>query len=413
MATAPEIKIRGIGESEYEGWFIDHDVAFGRRATAEDAARARPAVEVDRALAAFDGEAIVGTTHALSVELTLPGGACPTALVDMVGVLPTHRRRGVLTRMMERQLSDIHERGEPLAALTASESVIYGRFGYGIVSMHEEWSIDKEHSALATRIEPKGRIRFVDSDAAKGPVLEVYLGVTTQRPGMVRYRSGSYETFLAGGGHGQAGGAVFRVVYEEEGRPLGYAKYRTEDDILEVQELMGLTPAAWAALWGYCLGMDLTTGATASRRPVDDPLLWMLADPARLRRSVMDRMWLRIVDVGPALERRRYGVEGGWYYRSRTTSAHGTRACMSWRAARATLRAGGRARSRTWRCRRRTWPRRTSGPLGSRRWRAPGAWPSGRRGRCQWRTRCFVRGWRRGRLIICEGGGRWKETAPV
>ena len=310
MATAPDIEIRGIGESEYEGWFIDHDVAFGRRATAEDAARARPSVEVDRALAAFDGAAIVGTTHALSVELTVPGGACPTALVDMVGVLPTHRRRGVLTRMMERQLSDIHERGEPLAALTASESVIYGRFGYGIVSMHEEWSIDKEHSALATRIEPRGRIRFVDGEDAKAPVLEVYLGVTSQRPGMVRYRPGSYETFLAGGGHGQAGGAVFRVVYEEEGRPLGYAKYRTGDDMLEVQELMGLTPAAWAALWGYCLGMDLTTGTTASRRPVDDPLLWMLADPARLRRSVMDRMWLRIVDVGPALERRRYGVEG-------------------------------------------------------------------------------------------------------
>ena len=126
MATEPDIEIRGIGESEYEGWFIDHDVAFGRRATAEDAARARPAVEVDRALAAFEGAEIVGTTHALSVELTVPGGACSTALVDMVGVLPTHRRRGVLTRMMERQLSDIHERGEPLAALTASESVITG-----------------------------------------------------------------------------------------------------------------------------------------------------------------------------------------------------------------------------------------------------------------------------------------------
>ena len=80
--------------------------------------------------------------------------------------------------------------------------------------------------------------------------------------------------------------------------------------MLEVQELMGLTPAAWAALWEYCLGMDLTTGTAASRRPVDDPLLWMLADPARLQRSVMDRMWLRIVDVGPALERRRYGGEG-------------------------------------------------------------------------------------------------------
>ena len=310
MGTVGEIEIRGIDEGEYEGWFIDHDVAFGRRATAENAARARPAVEVDRALAAFEGEGIVGTTHALSVELTVPGGALPTALVDMVGVMPTHRRRGVLTRMMERQLSDIHERGEPLAALTASESVIYGRFGYGIVSMREEWSIDKEHSALATDIEPRGRIRFVEGEAAKGPVLEVYLGVTSQRPGMVRYRPESYETFMADGGHGQPGGAVFRVVYEEDGCPLGYAKYVIGGDVLDVQDLMGLTPAAWAALWRYCLGMDLTTGTTATRRPVDDPLVWMLADPARLQRSVWDRMWLRVVDVGPALERRRYAVEG-------------------------------------------------------------------------------------------------------
>ena len=176
--------------------------------------------------------------------------------------------------------------------------------------MHEEWSIAKEHSALAAGMEPRGRIRFVDGEAAKGPVLEVYLGVTSQRPGMVRYRPGSYEKFLGDGGDGQPGGPVFRVVYEEEGRPLGYAKYATGGDMLAVQELMGLTPAAWAALWGYCLGMDLTTGTTASRRPVDDPLLWMLADPARLRRSVADRMWLRIVDAGPALERRRYAVEG-------------------------------------------------------------------------------------------------------
>ena len=330
----------------------------------------------------------------------MPGGACPTALVDMVGVLPTHRRRGVLTRMMERQLSDIHERGEPLAALTASESVIYGRFGYGIVSMHEEWSIDKEHSALATRIEPRGRIRFVDGEDAKAPVLEVYLGVTSQRPGMVRYRPGSYETFLADGGHAQAGGAVFRVVYEEEGRPLGYAKYQTGGDVLEVQELMGLTPAAWAALWGYCLGMDLTTGTTASRRPVDDPLLWMLADPARLQRSVMDRMWLRIVDVGPALERRRYGAEGRLVMEVRDEFCPGTTACTSWRAGRATPRAGGRARRRTWCCRWATWQRHTWGLLGSLRWPALGAWASGRRARCQWRTRCSARGWRLGRRII-------------
>ena len=198
------------------------------------------------------------------------------------------------------------------------------------------------------------------------------------------------------------------------GRPLGYAKYRTGDDMLEVQELMGLTPAAWAALWGYCLGMDLTTGATASRRPVDDPLLWMLADPARLRRSVMDRMWLRVVDVGPALERRRYNVEGRLVLQVTGRLLPVERGCV---------RAGGRRELRVVPAdglgagpgavggrpgRGVPWGRRVH-DAGARRARGRAdAWA-----RCQWRTRCFVRGWRRGRLIICEGGGRWKETAPV
>ncbi len=309
MTTAPDVVVRVISEREYAAWYRDHEVAFGRRGTAEEANRARPSVEVDRALAAFDGTAIVGTAHAHSVELTLPGGVSAAALVDMVGVAPTHRRRGVLTRMVAHQLADVYDRGEPLAALTASESVIYGRFGYGIVGMQENWSIAREHSALAARSEPEGRLRLVHLEDAKAPMLDIYAGVTAQRPGMVRYRPESYDLLLSDE-DGQAEGTVFRAVYEEDSRPLGYAKYRMGKDVLAVEELMALTPTAWAAVWGYCLSMDLTSGTEAVRRPVDDPLLWMLADPARLQRSITDRMWLRIVDVGPALERRRYGEEG-------------------------------------------------------------------------------------------------------
>ena len=93
--------------------------------------------------AAFDGDRIVGGAGAFPFELTIPGGTVPCGGVTVVGVLPTHRRRGVLTAMMRAQLEDIRDRGEPIAALWASEEVIYRRFGYGLASLSGEWPADR------------------------------------------------------------------------------------------------------------------------------------------------------------------------------------------------------------------------------------------------------------------------------
>ena len=310
MSPVRDLELRTIIKEEYYDWFRDHESAFGRRSTKTQAGRMLPALEMDRALAVFDGNAIVGTAHAHSVELTHPGGSSPSALVDMVGVVPTHRRRGLLTQMMMCQLADFHQRGESLAALTASESVIYQRFGYGIGSLQEDWSIGREYSALTSLFQPDGYIRFVSGTEAKTSVLEVYHKVTSQRPGMVRYQPESYDKFLYDSSHTTDDPPVFRVVYQGSDGPLGYARYQVNGDVLVVQELMAVTPASWAGLWHFCLSMDLMTGTEAVRRPVDDPLLWMLADPRRVKRDIKDRMWLRIVDVRGALERRRYSVDG-------------------------------------------------------------------------------------------------------
>ena len=99
--------------------------------------------------AAFEEGQIVGGAGAFPFELSVPGGSLPCAGVTAVGVHPTHRRRGVLRSMMDAQLRDVHERGEPIAALWASEETIYGRFGYGIASWAGELKVPHEWDAFA------------------------------------------------------------------------------------------------------------------------------------------------------------------------------------------------------------------------------------------------------------------------
>ena len=223
----------------------------------------------------------------------------------MVGVLPTHRRRGILRRMMAQQLRDIHERGEPLAILVSSESSIYGRFGYGIGSLQEDWTIAHEHGAFASAHEQPGRLRLIEPTEARGVLPEVYDRVAARRPGMVNYPPAMWDLFMI-----DQEGQRSRVLYEEGGQALGYAKFRVTNDALLVQELMATTHQAYASLWRFCLDHDLVSCIKAQRRPVDDALPWMLADPRRLRRVVSDRMWLRLVDVQAALSGRRY-MNGG------------------------------------------------------------------------------------------------------
>ena len=148
-----DLDIRVPAEEEYETWIRTYRRASGRHAIESDATRRSTWIEPDRLLAAYDDGEMVGTTVASSLELSIPGGRLPTARIDDVGVSPTHRRRGILTGLMKRQLRDIHERGEPLAMLEASESIIYGRFGFGIGVLVEDWSIDRQHTAFASQVE--------------------------------------------------------------------------------------------------------------------------------------------------------------------------------------------------------------------------------------------------------------------
>ena len=313
------LDIRAISPEEFPAYVKANSTAFGYEPVAERLEDAKTLLEFDRTLAAFEGDEIVGTTAIFSFDTTTPGGAVPTAGVTWVSVRPTHRRQGILTHIMRRQLDDVRERGEPIATLWASESVIYGRFGYGLAAEALDLEIEREHTRLERTAEAYGRCRLIDTEEALRSWPRVYERVLATSPGMYsRSETWWKHKTLSQFDFGRPVGARFLVQYEEDGEPLGYARYRVKGDSqlgipngsVIVQELMAATDGAYAALWQYLFGVDLVATVQGQLRRVDEPLLWMLADPRRLIRRRVDALWVRIVDVPAALEGRRYGAEG-------------------------------------------------------------------------------------------------------
>ncbi|MCH8109000.1 MAG: sterol carrier protein domain-containing protein, partial [Chloroflexi bacterium] len=187
------------------------------------------------------------------------------------------------------------------------------RFGYGMASFCERWSIERHHTSFGCSPESHGRVVFVEPDEASKVFPDVFQRVCLERPGMVRrnatwwgYRLLDIEQFRQGASE------YYHAIYERDGRADGYVLYRisSSDNTLRIVELVAATDEAYAALWQFCFGVDLINTTRAENQPIDSPLLWMLADPRRLQRSTGDAMWLRLVDVRAALAGRRYAQEG-------------------------------------------------------------------------------------------------------
>ena len=305
-----DLEIRTIHEDEFAAWERSMSLTFSEDTTEARLSHVRNVTEIDRAIGAFSEGAIVGTAAAYSFELTIPGGPVPCASVDSVATLPTHRRRGVLTGMMRNQMADFHERGEALAMLHSSESSIYGRFGYGIATWSEEWTIASEHTGFTVPLSATGQIRFVEREEVGRLWPAIYERVRPCRVGLVRFTDALWTWIAADPEfmrHGAS--ALFHVVYEVDGMPEGFASYRVRDGTVLVVGLIGTTAIVEAALWRFCFGIDLMTSTRAFNRPPDDPLPWMLADPRKLQRSTRDHLWLRLVDVRAALSMRAYASE--------------------------------------------------------------------------------------------------------
>ena len=290
---------------------------FGAPAKDDQIARFTSYLDLERMHAAFEDGEIVGGAGAFTYDFTVPGGSLPCAGVTVVGVYPTHRRRGVLRAMMRAQLDDVHARGEPIAALWASEETIYGRFGYGLASWQGDIKLRREWGGFAQPLERRGRTRFVTSEEAQKLFPPVYEALRRQRPGVPSRSDKWWELRQTRMPDEWASNPRRFVVLELDGEVQAYAIYRLhgsfEDGVstarLEVQEAIASTPQATAEIWRFLIDIDWTQTIEAELLPPDHPLLLLLANPRRAKYRLGDALWVRLVDVGAALSGREYSSD--------------------------------------------------------------------------------------------------------
>jgi predicted acetyltransferase len=302
-----------------DDWSVLRDLislAFGAPWNEVQLASERRVWESDRSIVALDGKELAGHTCAFSLLMTVPGVQLPVAGVSLVSVRPTHRRRGILRDLMRQQLTELYESGaEPVAALTASEPVIYGRFGYGLGSDHLDVTIPRP-SRLLRPVAGTGEVtlRYADPAGALGICTRIHNAEALTRPGMFRHDT-RWQAYVASENVTSSadGASPLRcVVAERSGEAVGYAYYRTRwttGGATEVLRVHAADLAGHVALWEFLLDQDLMQETRYRRLPSDDPLLALLLDHRQARPTVTDGLWVRLVDVPRALEARTYERE--------------------------------------------------------------------------------------------------------
>jgi predicted acetyltransferase len=311
-------ELRVLRQDEWSQWYETLIRAFsGVPESAEEKALYASLTQADRSIGLWERKRCVGTAGAFGFRMTVPGGAeVPAAGVTMVSVAATHRRRGLLTAMMRRQLDDVRSWGEPLAVLTASEPGIYGRFGYGAATYQISAEIDTDRVRLSV---PDGTDDVRLEYAAPAEVLDaceaVYARLVPGRPGMLARRPGWERVGLLDPESKREGASPLQcVVARRDGEVTGYARFRVRPawgdegprGTVALSELAGLDPATRAALWRFLFGIDLTSTLAVRGRPVDEEWQYQVSDIRRCRPAVRDALYVRLVDVAAALTARTY-----------------------------------------------------------------------------------------------------------
>jgi predicted acetyltransferase len=288
---------------------------FGEELKDEDFERYTKTLVRERFYTAYDGDVPVGTAADFPFTLTVPGGELAAGGVTWVAVLPSHRRKGVLTQLMRRELDDLHERGEPLAVLWASEAAIYGRFGYGMAAPHFEMQADRARFALRGDPAPRGTVRMLALEDALDPCMQVYERVRPTIPGFVARTREWWEAYrLADPEQWRRGASPkYVAVVDVDGEPSAYLIYRVKSDWeagfpksqVRVVEALAATTAAERELWRFAFGIDLTVRVD-SRVDPGSPLPLLVVDARSLHLQMSEGLWLRIVDIEGALAGRSY-----------------------------------------------------------------------------------------------------------
>ncbi|MDG2111186.1 MAG: GNAT family N-acetyltransferase [Actinomycetota bacterium] len=318
--SAAELQIRTAGEDDRPGLVKLSEAAFGyteleNAVTPWVEAYSRPFSQV-----AELGDQIVGAAAAFDMRLTLPGGVrvgCPG--VTSVAVLPTHRRQGVLKKMMWRQMAEMRRSGVSIAALTATEATIYEQFGYGAATDLATIEIDSRRAEFRTMPGP-GSLKLIDSDEGRVILPGLHRTKTSVRHGMTSRPEEMWNAFFEDHESRREGrSALFHVIHlDDAAEPDGYVSYRVEEverltgheSVVHVEQLVGLRPMIEVDLWRFVCSIDLATSVRAIVA-ANDPVRHAFHDQRCVSTTGRrDHLWLRIIDLASLLGARRYERDG-------------------------------------------------------------------------------------------------------
>ncbi|MDI2126288.1 GNAT family N-acetyltransferase [Yinghuangia seranimata] len=325
--------IRTVTEDELGAWGAAMDVGFlrvpdySKEVREQWADYLRDVVDLSRTRGAFDGDQCVGTFRSWGGDIIVPGGAAVSAsAITNVTVSATHRRRGLLTRMMRADLDASAARGEALAVLIAAEYRIYGRFGFGPATDYTVFRVDLTRTRLTEHTlslkEDGGSVAIVPPETfvELGPA--IHDAFRRRTPGALSRQELWFPLYsrvrLRPSGHNPD--PRFYAVYRDaSGTPTGYLAYRVEESwedfvpkaTLHMDQLIAADRAAEVALWEFATQVDYVARISAGERASDDLLRGMFTDPRAVTwDSPRDFVWVRPLDVPAALSARTYPVAG-------------------------------------------------------------------------------------------------------
>jgi predicted acetyltransferase len=252
-------------------------------------------------------------------RLTVPGGAdLAVDALTAVTVAATHRRRGLMSGMIEQSLAAARERGDPLSVLIAAAWPIYGRFGYGPAALAANYRVDSRRAGHG--IGDPSRLRQIDHAEAGEIAPSVFAAARAERAGQIDRPPVWWHRLLGLDGYAPDDELPPNwLVHEGDGgpdavvawKPAGEFGLAQPDGVVEVWDLATCGEVAYRDTWAYLCGVDNVREVTIRHRPLDEPIRWLLGDGrALVQTECVDFLWLCVLDVAAALSARRYTVSG-------------------------------------------------------------------------------------------------------
>ena len=314
-----DITIRTIEAQEYDALTEAMASAFSESTEGGWVEADRPLLEPDRTFAASEDDRFVGGTFVNTLRMTIPGGDVPIAGITGVGVAQSHRRRGVASALLRAAIDQVHQRGEAVAVLHASEGGIYERFGFAVSSLIGTIDIERDRAALTDPPSDPGRVRLFARPEAFSALRPVWNAARSTQTGMLARDADAWweARFFDPKDEREGASPFFFALHEGPDGPDAYAVYRFKHEWpdqlpsgrVTVEELIGATSEGLADIWRFVSDVDLAARIQATV-PVDTPLLHMLREPRRARLRVRDGLLVRLVDVPAALAARAYATPG-------------------------------------------------------------------------------------------------------